>query len=314
MYPEAGLRQHRLGWRRPYTALVSDTVSLDDFGLGFDPADGRATREALALLGHAPNRTMGQNFLVNRQARDRICDVAALGGADSVLEIGPGLGSLSAELARRAARTVAIEKDPRFAAFLREKLPPARFRLVEGDALRVGWDELSLPEHNVKVVANLPYSASKPLLRRLLEEWRWHFSTVTVMVQREVADRLTAAPDGEHYGPMALMATLHTHARREFDVAAGSFMPPPTVTSSVVHLVIRAAPAVELRSEPFFWHVVRAAFGQRRKQLGNTLRAVQSDRDKLKAALESCSIDPQRRGETLSLPEFAALSHALLDL
>ncbi len=299
--------------RRPYTAPVNETVSLDDFGLGFDPADGRSTREALEQLGHTPNRTMGQNFLVNRQARNRICDIAALSNADSVLEIGPGLGSLSAELVRRAALTVAIEKDPRFAAFLKQKLPLARFRLIEGDALQVDWDELGLPAQGVKVVANLPYSASKPLLRRLLEEWRPHFSTLTVMVQREVADRLTALPDGEHYGPMALMAALHSHAKREFDLAPGSFLPPPTVTSSVVHLQIRSAPAVEMRSEPFFWHVVRAAFGQRRKQLGNTLRAVQSDRDKLRAALESCSIDPQRRGETLSLQEFADVSHALLD-
>ena len=279
----------------------------------FDPADTQAVRAALAELGHAPNRTMGQNFLVNRQARDRICDIADLTSTDHVLEIGPGLGSLSCELARRVGLAVAIEKDRAFADFLQSKLPPERFRLVEGDALRVGWDELGLPQSGVKVVANLPYSISKPILRRLLEEWRPHFASLTVMVQREVADRLTAAPDGEHYGPMAIMATLHARARRVFDLAPGSFLPPPNVTSSVVHLEVRETPAVELRDEAFFWRVIHAAFGQRRKQLGNTLRAVQSDREALAAALEACAINPQRRGETLSLEEFAALSHTLRD-
>jgi 16S rRNA (adenine1518-N6/adenine1519-N6)-dimethyltransferase len=287
--------------------VVTDTADQ----ILFDPANAKGTRHALELLGHAPNRTLGQNFLINRQARDRICDIAALSQTDSVLEIGPGLGSLSCELARRAGATVAIEKDPHFADFLHRMIPATRFRLVEGDALRVNWDDLQLPDAGVKVVANLPYSISKPLLRRLLEEWRPHFSTLTVMVQREVADRLTAAPDGEHYGPMAIMATLHAHTKREFDLAPGSFMPPPNVTSSVVHIKVRQEPAVELRDEPFFWRVIHAAFGQRRKQLGNTLRAVESDRDKIQNALASCSIDSQRRGETLSLQEFANLSHAL---
>ena len=288
---------------------MSDTQAPNTF----DPADARSTREALALLGHTPNRTMGQNFLVNRAARDRICDTAELSESDSVLEIGPGLGSLSCELVRRAGHTVAIEKDARFAHFLRVSLPQERFRLIEGDALRVSWDELELPESGVKAVANLPYSISKPILRRLLEEWREHFSSVTVMVQREVSDRLTAAPDTEAYGPMALMAALYTRPKRAFDLAAGSFLPPPNVTSSVVHLMMRPVPALELRDEAFFWHVVRAAFGQRRKQLGNTLRAAEPDRDKITQALSACAIDPQRRGETLSLAEFAALAHALLD-
>jgi 16S rRNA (adenine1518-N6/adenine1519-N6)-dimethyltransferase len=292
---------------------VTDSISPARNPIIYDPCDAGATRRALERLGHAPNRTLGQNFLVNRAARDRICDVAALSPQDTVLEIGPGIGSLSCELAVRAARVVAIEKEPRFAPLLRAEFPAERFRLVEGDALKVTWDELELPDAGVKVVANLPYSVSKPLLRRLLEEWRPHFSTLTVMVQREVADRLTAKPDGEHYGPMGIMAALHAHARRAFDVAPGSFLPPPNVTSSVVHMEVRATPAIELRDEAFFWRVVRAAFAQRRKQLGNTLRAVQGDREILGRALESCSIETQRRGETLSLEEFAALSHALLD-
>jgi 16S rRNA (adenine1518-N6/adenine1519-N6)-dimethyltransferase len=277
----------------------------------YDPASPSATKEALGLLGHAPNRTLGQNFLVNRGARDRICDIAVLERADSVLEIGPGLGSLTCELLRRAGRVAAIEKDPSFEELLRHRLPSPRLRLVPGDALKVTWEELQLPGQNVKVVANLPYSVSKPLLRRLIEEWRGHFSSLTVMVQREVADRLTASPDTSAYGPMAIMAALHTHAKREFDLSPGSFLPPPSVTSSVVHLRVRETPALELRDENFFWRVVNAAFAQRRKQLGNTLRAIHPDREALRQTLESCGIDPQRRGETLSLPEFASLAHAL---
>ena len=182
---------------------------------------------------------------------------------------------------------------------------------MNDDALRVSWDALGLPNSGVKVVANLPYSISKPMLRRLLEEWRPHFSSLTILVQREVADRIVAPPNTPEYGPMAIMAQLYSDARRVFDVRAGSFLPPPNVLSSVVHLEIRATPRLELRDEKFFWSVVRAAFGQRRKQLVNTLRAVCADEERLRHALQHCDIDAKRRGETLSLQEFAALSEAL---
>jgi len=275
----------------------------------YDPASSSATRALLRELGAAPNRTLGQNFLINPGALDRIVATAQITENDSVLEIGPGLGALTCRLLACAARVAAVEKDPQFIALLREKLPP--LRLVRGDALKVSWDELDLPDSGVKVAANLPYSISKPMLRRLLEEWRAHLVSATLTVQKEVAERIVAAPGTGAYGPMAIMCALHARARRIFDIAPGSFLPPPEVTSSVVHLEVRAKPALDVGDENFFWRVVRAAFGQRRKQLGNTLRAVESDREKLRAALGAAGIDAMRRGETLSLEEFARLAGAL---
>lgn len=277
----------------------------------YDPAAPGATATLLREMGHEPNRTLGQNFLVNRAILDRTVATAAVSHEDSVLEIGPGLGALSCRLVQAAREVTAIEKDASFIELLRRHLPPSLFHLVAADALRVSWDELNLPSRDVKVVANLPYSISKPMLRRLLEEWRPHLQSATVMVQREVADRLLAKPATSAYGPMAIMTTLYARGRRAFDVAPGSFVPAPKVTSSVVHLEMLAAPAIDIGDEKWFWSVVNAAFGQRRKQLGNTLKAVVADKSTLHDALAACDIDGQRRGETLTVAEFAALAKQL---
>ncbi len=278
--------------------------------LPFDPADYAVARSALGSLGARPNKTLGQNFLLDPAALDAICDVARLEASDAVLEIGPGLGALTVRLLARAGRVTAIEKDAKFAGFVAKKLRREGFRLVTGDALEVSWESLELPATGAKVVANLPYSISKPVLRRLLEEWRPHLSSATVLVQREVAHRLTAPPDSEHYGPMSIMAHLYTRAQIHFDIAPEAFLPPPQVTSTVIHFDMLPSPALELRSETQFWATVRAAFGQRRKNLGNTLRPLAS-REVLASAFEVTGVDPKRRGETLSPTEFEALARAL---
>lgn len=275
----------------------------------YDPASPAATRAILHQLGAAPNRTLGQNFLISGSVLDRIVTTACVERNDSVLEIGPGLGALTTRLIESAAHVCAIEKDAQFLALLSQKLPS--LHLIAGDALKVSWEMLQLPDTGVKVVANLPYSISKPMLRRLMEEWRPHLLTATLTVQKEVAERIVAQPNTSAYGPMAIMCSLHGKAKKVFDIAPGSFLPPPDVTSSVVQIEMRQTPAVQLADEAFFWKVIHAAFGQRRKQLGNTLRKIQSDKIILIAALESAAIDPQRRGETLSLEEFARLSHLL---
>ncbi|MDQ3814168.1 MAG: 16S rRNA (adenine(1518)-N(6)/adenine(1519)-N(6))-dimethyltransferase RsmA [Armatimonadota bacterium] len=277
----------------------------------YDPATSTATRALLREIGATPNRTLGQNFLINGGALDRIVATAEVSSDDHVLEIGPGLGALTCRLVRHASHVVAVEKDRQFMDLLHRHLPVDNFRLVPGDALQLAWDELGLPEQGVKVVANLPYSISKPMLRRLMEEWRPHLVSATLTVQREVAERIVATPGTATYGPMALMAQLYGMARRVFDISPGSFLPPPEVVSSVVHIVMRPTPAVALADERYFWRVVNAAFAQRRKQLGNTLRAIIPDKDVLLNILRELNIDPQRRGETLSLQEFARLSEQL---
>ena len=278
--------------------------------LPYDPAQLAVAREVLTSLGAAPNRTLGQNFLIDSSALDRISQVARLEKSDSILEVGPGLGALTVRLLRDAGQVVAIEKDRAFAAFMREKLRGDLFSLVEGDALDVSWNDLGLPQNGVKLVANLPYSISKPMLRRILEDWRPHFSTATVLVQREVADRLIGAPGTREYGPMSIMAGLYARVHKAFDIAPDAFLPPPNVVSTVVHLEMLESPSMELKNEALFWRVVRAAFAQRRKTLGNTMKVI-APREKMAPIFEKLAIDPMRRGETLSIAEFGALSDAL---
>ncbi len=281
----------------------------------FDPATRSATRAILESIGTSPNRTLGQNFLTDKNALDRIIALADLQEDDYVLEIGPGLGSLTCRLVQNAAHVVAIEKDKTLAQFLPAQFlqskTTAQFSLIEGDALETDWSALGLPDENVKIVANLPYSISKPFLRRVYETWRPHLQSATLMLQKEVAQRLVAAPNTSAYGPMAIMAALYGETKIAFHLAPGAFWPPPEVSSSVVHIRLLQTPSLELEDEHFFWQVVRAAFGQRRKQLINTLRAAVPDKGVLHAALETSNIDPQRRGETLSLQEFALLSQNL---
>ncbi len=278
--------------------------------LPFDPADYAVARSTLGSLGAAPNKTLGQNFLLDKEALDAICDAAQLQPTDGVLEIGPGLGALTVRLLARALRVTAIEKDTKFATFLAKKLKGEGFKLVQGDALAVSWESLDLPQENAKIVANLPYSISKPVLRRIIEEWRPHLTSATVLVQREVGFRLTAPADTEHYGPMSIMAQLYTRPSTVFDIAPEAFLPPPKVTSTVVHFEMLSAPSIELASETRFWSTVRAAFGQRRKNLGNTLKPLAS-REKLAQVFEQTTIDSKRRGETLSIQEFELLARAI---
>ena len=277
--------------------------------LEFDPARLGVAREILDLLGAAPNKTMGQNFLVNAGALDKIAATASLNKDDTILEIGPGLGALSVRLLRDGGRIVAIEKDAKYAAFLERQFAPQPFTLIHGDALDLGWEDLDLPDGS-KVVANLPYSISKPMLRRIYEEWRPHLQSATLLVQREVALRMIAQPGTREYGPLSIMAHLYSQTKRVFDIAPGSFFPPPEVTSSVIHAQFLETPALELRDEKRFWTVVRAAFSQRRKTLGNTMKPLAS-KEKLAQVWQSTDIDPIRRGETLSIEEFGALTDAL---
>lgn len=288
--------------------MLTDSAALATI---YDPASAAATRALLHEIGATPNRTLGQNFLINKGALDRTVTTAQVTLDDAVLEIGPGLGALTCRLVQQAAQVTAIEKDAQFIGLLQRHLPAANLHIVGGDALKVTWEDLKLPQQDVKVVANLPYSISKPMLRRLMEEWRPHLHSAIIMVQREVADRIVAVPATPAYGPMAIMTQLYGSAKRVFDLSPGSFLPPPEVTSSVVRIEITQAPNAHLEDERLFWNVVRTAFGQRRKQLGKVLQTIIHDKHRLAVILNEQGIDPQRRGETLSLEEFARLSNTI---
>jgi 16S rRNA (adenine1518-N6/adenine1519-N6)-dimethyltransferase len=281
-----------------------------------DTASLAAVRSILEDLHTSPNRTLGQNFLVNAQVLDRIVSTAQLTPDDHILEIGPGLGALTQRLIPKAGAVIAIEKDPQLLQWLQCQLwiIESHTKLIGGDALKISWADTALPDENVKIVANLPYSVSKPLLRNILETWRPHLQSATVMVQKEVALRLTAKPGDTDWGPMGIMAELYSEAERCFDIAPGSFWPAPAVTSCVVHLRLLGKPSIRLADEGLFWKIVRAAFSMRRKQLLNSLLPLTSGKKQLQEILDICEIDFSRRPQTLKTSELSRLTEAFLNI
>jgi len=283
----------------------------------------------MARHGISARKSLGQNFLADPNILNRIVAAAELGPEDGVLEIGPGVGALTERLARAAGRVVAVEIDSRLLPVLGEVLEPfGHVDIVHGDILKIDLKELVRSRFpgigRLAVVANLPYYITTPILMRLLEE-RLPVSRMVVMMQREVAERLDAKPGTKEYGSLSVAIRYYCETAILFRVPRTAFIPQPNVDSSVVALTRRAKPPVNVSSEPFFFEVVRASFAQRRKTIFNNLlhhfsgraggagadRNPGGARELLLAAFERCGIDPSRRGETLTIEEFAALSEAL---
>ena len=260
-----------------------------------------------------PLKSLGQNFLVDQNIVERIIRSAKLLPGDAVLEIGPGRGALTGYLAQQAGRLLLVEYDHALAADLTARFrDDRRVTVVDGDVLALDLDALLREEQSRwKVVANLPYNISTQVLFRLLEI-RSRLSRMVLMLQKEVGDRLAAQPDTSDYGVTTVLLGLWFDMRREFIVSSGCFHPRPKVESAVISFVPLAAPRVEVGSEEIFRRVVKGAFAMRRKTLANCLkRAELCAVDELAAVLEECGINGQRRGETLSMEEFASLSRAL---
>lgn len=255
-----------------------------------------------------PKKSLGQHFLKDRAYLGKIVDAARIGPADRVLEIGPGLGGLTRLLAARAERVLALELDDRLIGVLRDDFAGSQnVEIVHGDALTFDYGSLAGPW---KVVANLPYYISTPLVQRLIEH-RDRFSTLTVMLQKEVAERIAAPPGGKEYGFLSVLVQLYTDPRMEFSVPPGAFSPPPDVESAVITLSVLDRPAAALLDEPFFFRLVKEAFSQRRKTLRNALRRLGLPPLTAEDAARRTGIDLARRPETLSVAEFAALADAL---
>ncbi len=263
----------------------------------------------LAQYGLEPNKSLGQNFLTDENVLSKIVAAAQLTPEDVVLEVGPGLGHLTRLLARQAGRVVAVELDGRLAPILHERLAGCdNVELVQGDILKLALVSLvSSPDY--KVVANLPYYITSAVLQHFLEG-EPPPARLVVTVQREVAQRIVARP-----GDMSLLAVsvqLYGQPRIVARIKAGAFYPRPEVDSAVVRIDRHLAPPVDAPDKAAFFAVVKAGFAQRRKQLRNSLPAgLDSPQAEVVAALEAVSIDPRRRPETLSLQEWAALTHQL---
>ncbi len=260
-----------------------------------------------------PKKRFGQHFLSDKNFIRKMVAAAGVVPGDRCLEIGPGRGALTEILLEAGARVTAIELDADLIEYLRERFSPTgRFDLIEKDALKVSYIELSREAGaRFKVVSNLPYNISGPLLARFIEE-RSAFVSLMLMLQREVALKVCGRPSTKDYGSLSVMSQTFFDCRVAFGVPRHLFKPVPKVDSSVVSMHLLDQPRVEVADPVFFRAVVRAAFGMRRKTLLNALSGLGIPKDGLNAAMNSCSIDPVRRGETLTLAEFSALAKALM--
>jgi 16S rRNA (adenine1518-N6/adenine1519-N6)-dimethyltransferase len=282
-----------------------------------------AVRGLLRRYNIACRKSLGQNFLVDANIINKILQESALTRDDLVLEIGPGLGALTGEAAQKAGRVVAVEIDRGLLPVLAETLAGAgNVEVIEGDALKTDFDRLAAEQTGgvfgrdakpYKLLGNLPYYITSPLLMHLLLN-RFNFSQAIVMVQLEVAERLDAVPGNKQYGSLSVAVQYFTETKLLFKVPRTVFFPTPEVDSAVLRLTRRSRPAVEVEDEKTFFKVVRAAFGQRRKTLLNSLvgAGLGPDKGAWQKILATCGLAPSRRGETLTLAEFAALTKAYL--
>ncbi|MBA4495830.1 16S rRNA (adenine(1518)-N(6)/adenine(1519)-N(6))-dimethyltransferase RsmA [Paenactinomyces guangxiensis] len=276
------------------------------------------TRELLSRYGIVLKKSLGQNFLTDMHVLDKIIRAAELTGNSGVLEIGPGIGALTERLAEQAKKVVAVELDQRLIPVLEQLfIAKPHVKIIHGDAIRVDLNEI-IREHfqeaeTIHVVANLPYYVTSPIIVRLLAE-RLPLKNIVVMIQKEVADRLTALPGSKNYSSLTVLVHYFAKAEEVAHVPSHVFVPRPKVDSAVTRLRLRDQPAVRVSDEALFFKVVRAAFAQRRKTLLNTLHSnLLSSYSKAKVEhwLREAAIDPKRRGETLGLPEFASLTEVI---
>jgi 16S rRNA (adenine1518-N6/adenine1519-N6)-dimethyltransferase len=283
------------------------------------PATPEGTRAVLRRFGIHPSKRWGQHFLVSQRTLGRILDAADLSAADSVLEVGGGIGTLTGGLAARAGWVASIEVDARLLPALRAiagSLP--NVRIVAADARDADLGSLfeGPSAATRKVVANLPYNISAPMLMRMLDPGL-RLSLIVVTVQREVAERIVAAPGTDAYGRLAIAVQYRSAARIVARVPPGAFLPTPNVESAIVKLVPRPRPAVAVPDEDEFFKIVAAGFGHRRKTLANALeRRLGLTSARVEAACRLAGVDPRARAETLGLEAFAHLArelHPVLD-
>ena len=277
--------------------------------------DYNSIRALLGRHGFHFSKSMGQNFLIDPQIP---YDIAASSRADqtcAVLEIGPGIGPLTAELAQRAAKVVSIELDQSLLPVLAETMAEyPNVEIVPGDAMKMDLNALVEEKFDGLtpiVCANLPYNITTPILEKFIEAGC--FQSITVLIQKEVAKRLCAPQGSSDGGSFSLFLQYYMETEYLFEVPADKFLPPPKVTSAVMRCVRRAKPAVEVEDETFFFKVMRGAFLLRRKKMVNSLASALPgfSKETIQAAIETCGLSPTVRGEQLTLQDFANLSKTL---
>lgn len=266
------------------------------------------TTDIVKKYGFKFTKSLGQNFLVDRGVLQDIVLGSDISLEDWVIEIGPGVGTLTRELLSAAKRVTAIELDSELLPILTEELKDFdNFELIHKDALKVNFHELIGEEQHVKVVANLPYYVTTPVISMLLKS-EIKFDSITIMIQKEVAERIAASPNTKEYGAFSLLTQYYCDSKIIRRVPPTAFVPKPKVDSIVIKLMPLQEKRVRVQEEELFFKVIREAFNMRRKTLWNALKGLHEDSEVRRAAFEAAGIDSQRRGETLSIEEFALLS------
>lgn len=279
-----------------------------------DLCDRREIQALLERHGFHFSKAMGQNFLIESWVPRDIADSCGADEGTGVLEIGPGIGPLTQQLARRAGKVVSVELDARLYPVLRETMRRAdNFTLIEGDAMKLDFAQV-VQEHfsglRPILCANLPYNITTPVLTKCVESRC--FDSLTVLIQKEVAQRICAEAGTAEYGAFTVLMQYYTAPQMLFTVPASCFLPAPKVTSAVIHCPVRKTPPVEVVSESALWRTVKAGFALRRKTLVNSLQTgYQLPKERLAEIVTDCGLSPTVRGERLTLEDFARLTNAL---
>jgi 16S rRNA (adenine1518-N6/adenine1519-N6)-dimethyltransferase len=267
--------------------------------------------------GLKPDKRLGQHFLVDKGIIREIIQKAGVERSDDILEIGPGLGALTIPLAKEVNSITAVEKDHRMVGHLRQRLEEANIsnvQVIEGDILRVDFDDVTGGKNRIKVMGNLPYNISSPFLEILIKNKKY-FSSAVLMLQYEFAERLCSGPGTKDYGAITVMTKYESTVTRLLRVDRDAFSPRPKVGSMVISIDLEIPHPVRAKDNRVFELVVRGAFAQRRKTIKNSLKVIddQFKNDHIAWALDKCGIDPLRRAETVSLDEFISLSDTLTE-
>lgn len=272
------------------------------------------TQELVKKYNFKFSKSLGQNFLVDDSVLSDIVNGAEVNSEDFVIEIGPGVGTLTAQLLMKAKRVTAIELDNDLIPILKEELGSnENFDLIHKDALKVDFNELIGDEKSVKLVANLPYYVTTPIILKLLKDG-YNFKSLTIMIQKEVAERIDAEPDCKEYGALSVLVQYYCNTSIIRRVPPTCFIPRPKVDSIVIKLDRLEEPRVKVKDVNLMFELVRAGFNMRRKTLWNAAKTLNVDKTKLEEAFEKSGIDPKRRAETLTLEEFGLLSDYIFDI
>ena len=271
------------------------------------------TQELVKKYNFKFSKSLGQNFLIDDSVLTDIADGASVDDKDFIIEIGPGVGTLTAKLLMKAKKVTSIELDNDLIPILQEELGEhENFDLIHNDALKVDFNSLIGDEPSVKLVANLPYYVTTPIIVKLLKDG-YNFKSLTIMIQKEVAERINAEPNCKEYGALSVLVQYYCNTSIVRRVAPSCFIPRPKVESIVIRLDRLEAPRVNVKDENLMFALVRAGFNMRRKTLWNATKTFNLSKEKLEEAFEKSGIDPKRRAETLSIEEFAHLSDCIYD-